>query len=428
MKKIAIACILCGLIIVPISRANTPVDLYDYPFVNSYEATMIGTPEIYRADIPDTARTEERTLTVFKNRQVPDVLWYHNKMKYSIAFHKKKAPLIINIAGTGAGYDSLKMIAMQKAFFNAGFHVLSLSSPTHPNFIVTASESMVPGHIEQDARDLYRVMALAWDQIKDKINVSEFYLTGYSLGAAQSAFVSKLDEEKKIFNFKKVLMINPPVNLFNSVGILDEMLKENIPGGMAHFDDFLNKVFEKFSNYYKEENRVDFSDPDFLYEMYKKNLPKETILAAIIGIAFRLSSGNMIFTSDVMAKNGYIVPASLELSVCSSLTDYGIVTFQTSFTDYFHEFFFPYFKAFDTSLTKQDIIHKTSLKSIEDYLTKATKIGLVTNEDDLILAPGEIEFFRQVFGPRAIIYPNGGHCGNMEHKSNVAYMINFFKN
>jgi hypothetical protein len=68
-----------------------------------------------------------------------------------------------------------------------------------------------------------------------------------------------------------------------------------------------------------------------------------------------------------------------------------------------------------------------SLKSIEGYLRNTQKIGLVTNEDDLILAPGEIDFFLQVFGSRAKLYPNGGHCGNMIYKENVDYMIGFFK-
>lgn len=426
MKKIAL--ILWGLIIVPVCWANKQTELYDYPFVNPYEATVLGTPEMYGAKIPDDVRVKERTIKVFKERRVPDILWYHNKMKYSIAYHKKKAPLIINIAGTGADYNSLKMVAMRNAFFNAGFHVLSLSSPTHPNFIVSASESMVPGYIEQDSKDLYRVMELAWKDIKNKVNVSEFYLTGYSLGAAQSAFVSKLDDEKNRFDFKKVLMINPPVNLFNSVELLDEMLVDNIPGGLDNFDDFFNKVLAKFAEYYQEENQIDFSDPDFLYEMYKKKPPKDTTLAALIGWSFRISSGNMIFTSDVMANHGFIVPADLKLSVYNSLTDFGIVASRTSFTDYFHEFFFPYFKEKNPDLTKKRIIQETSLESIEDYLKKSTKIGLVTNEDDLILAPGEVDFFRRIFDSRAKIFPMGGHCGNMMHKSNVAYMINFFKN
>jgi len=148
MKKIAL--ILLGLFIVPmcmettqwtnIPRANAQTNYYDYPFINPYESTVLGTPEMYEDKIPSEIRVKERTLKVFKERKVPDILWYHDKMKYSIAFHKEKAPLIVNIAGTGAGYNSTKMIAMRNVFFNAGFHVLSLSSPTHPNFIVSASD------------------------------------------------------------------------------------------------------------------------------------------------------------------------------------------------------------------------------------------------------------------------------------------------
>ena len=49
------------------------------------------------------------------------------------------------------------------------------------------------------------------------------------------------------------------------------------------------------------------------------------------------------------------------------------------------------------------------------------------NADDIILAPGEIEFFRQVFGNRAKIYPRGGHCGNMAYRDNVTYLVDYFK-
>lgn len=72
-------------------------------------------------------------------------------------------------------------------------------------------------------------MRLAWLEHQSDVQVTEFYLTGYSLGAAQAAFVSKLDEEQGDFHFKKVLMINPPVSLYTSTSILDDMLAKNIP-------------------------------------------------------------------------------------------------------------------------------------------------------------------------------------------------------
>jgi hypothetical protein len=96
--------------------------------------------------------------------------------------------------------------------------------------------------------------------------------------------------------------------------------------------------------------------------------------------------------------------------------------------DYFEELYYPYFRAKDPGLTREKAIESLSLKSIESYLRDAKKIAVVTNEDELILEPGEVDFFRKVFGPRARIYPNGGHCGNMNYKENVDHMMNFFKN
>lgn len=423
MKRIVL--VVCCVLLVSMGWANTEAN-YDYPISNGYEATVVGTPMMYMAPVPMEIKVKNLSLKVFKDRKTPKIFWYTDKFKYSLAYQKERAPLIFIIAGTGAAYDSSKMKYLQRAFFQAGFHVISLTSPIHPNFIVTASKTMVPGHIMEDAEDLYRVMELSYEQVKDKLIVSGFHLTGYSLGAAEAAFVSKLDEERKFFNFQKVLMINPPVNLFNSVEILDQMLVENIPGGLDNMDAFLDRFFQKLSVYYKENNKIDFSDPDLLYDMYNRFQPEDTTLEALIGISFRLSAGNMIFTSDVMNNAGYIVPQTAKLATSSSLTNFGIVAYQTGFMDYFNEFFYPYFKRRNPALTKDELIMEASLEKIENYLKSTDKIALMHNQDDIILKPGEIDFFKQVFGDRATIYPNGGHCGNMMYSQFVANMINFF--
>ena len=402
--------------------------IWDYPFVNPHEATVLGTPLMYMAPVPPKVPLKQFDLSVFEDRKTPEVFWYMDKLKCSLVYQDKKAPLVFNIAGTGAGYNSGKMIYMQRALYAAGFHVISLTSPTHPSFIVTASQSMVPGHILEDAEDLYRVMELAMEKVGDKIDVSAFYLTGYSLGAAQAAFVSKLDEERGLFNFEKVLMINPPVNLFNSVEILDDMLVEGIHGGSKNFAEFFDKFFAVISSYYNKTGQLDITDPDFLYDVYKYNPPKDTTLEALIGISFRLSSSGMIFTADVMNGGGYVVPQGAILTTGTSLTDIFLVCNRTSFEDYYHEYFFPHFKSREPGLTEKELIGRISLKSIAPYLRTAGKIGVMHNEDDVILAPGEIDFFKEVFGPRAKIYPTGGHCGNMQYKWFVQDMIDFFKN
>ena len=151
-------------------------------------------------------------------------------------------------------------------------------------------------------------------------------------------------------------------------------------------------------------------------------------MAGMIGTVFRLASSNMIFTADVMANYGLIVPKNRVLGSADSLTDYLKVTNRISFIDYFNEFLYPYSQSRNPGLTKEALIESTSLRSIESYLRNTPKIVLMDNEDDLILAPEDLAFLKDVFGARAKIYPYGGHLGNMTYSANVDYMINVFKN
>jgi predicted alpha/beta-fold hydrolase len=417
--------VFCSLLV--ITGSSGAQNAYDYPLKNAYAATIIGTPNAFKASFPADITAKDLKITVFPDHKIPEVFWYQDKLRYSLAYQKKEAPLIFIIAGTGAGHNSSKMKTLQHALWGAGFHVICLSSPTHPNFMVNASTSRMPGNSTEDAIDLYRVMDLAWQAASKEIKVSNFYLTGYSLGAAESAFVSKLDEEKGLFKFKKVLMINPPVSLYNSVVLLDGMLENNIPGGTDHFDQFFGKAMNRFANYYEAHAALDFQD-DFLYGMYNENNSSDSGMAALIGLSFRISSSNMLFSADVLNDAGYIKPKNLKLSRTDSLTEYMKVSGRESFVDYVDNLFFPYYSAASPGLTKEQLIKGTSLMAIEGYLKTAGKIGLLTNEDDLILAPGELDYLKRVFQSRAKIYPKGGHCGNMDHKENVSYVIDFFNN
>jgi hypothetical protein len=404
---------------------------YDYPLKDPYLATIIGTPEDFQPKLPEKIDYELMNLTVFPDRTPPDVFWYERDFRYSLTPQKGEAPLIFVVAGTGGAFYSSNMIFFQKAFYQAGFHVICLSSPTNMNFIVTASTTSVPGDTVDDAQDLYRVMTLAWEQVKDRIKVSEFYLTGYSLGATQAAFVAKLDEEKRIFNFKKVCMINPAVSLVSSAKILDGLVLNALPGGPDTFDDWFRGIFQKFSEIYRIMGHQDLTH-DFLYEVYRTiyqtDPPKQENMAGMIGTVFRLSAANMLFTADVMTNFGLIKPKNLVLGSEDSLSDYFMVSTRTTFIDYFEEFFYPFFRSKRPGLTKDSLNERISLRSIAPYLKNSPKIMLMGNEDDLILAPGDLAFLKEIFGSRAKIYPFGGHCGNMNFRDNAEYMINFFKN
>lgn len=413
---------LCLLFLTSLASATATVGDYGYPIPDRFVATIVGTPEGYEADLPKTIPFKKRWINVFPERHLPDLIWYGQEMMYAEVLQDRPAPLIFLIAGTGAAANGAKNFNMAKAFYKAGFHVISISSPTFPNFVTGASSTGVVGHAERDAEDIYRVMEMIWKKLDGKIEATSFNLTGYSLGGFNSAYVAKLDDERKSFNFRRVLLINPPVSLYNSISLLDRMV-ENIPGGEDNFNLFFNRLVEGFSKVYKEQDDI---GGDFLYQAYKAMDLKDEELAALIGVSFRISSASMVFTSDVMTDFGYVKPKGLVLDRYADLTRYNQVTNRLGFTDYYHDFFYTYYKADYPDMTRDEFISAISLREIADYLRNSPKITVMHNQNDIILEPGEIEFFNEVFGERATIYPVGGHCGNINYRDNVAHMLATF--
>ncbi|MEE4143325.1 MAG: hypothetical protein V2I26_00870 [Halieaceae bacterium] len=413
---------LCLLLFASLASAKATVEDYGYPITDRFVATILGTPEGYEADLPKDIPFRKRLLDVFPERRLPDLIWYGQEMMYGEALQDHPAPLIFLIAGTGAASIGAKNYNMARAFYKAGFHVISVASPTFPNFVSAASRTGVVGHAERDAEDLYHVMEMIWKKLEGDIEATSFNLTGYSLGGFNSAYVAKLDEERKSFNFRRVLLINPPVSLYNSISLLDRMV-ENIPGGEDNFNQFFNKLVEGFGKVYKDQDEI---GGDFLYQAYKAMDLKDEELAALIGVSFRLSSASMVFTSDVMTDFGYVKPKGLVLDRYADLTRYNQVTNRLGFTDYYHDFFYPYYKADYPDMSRDEFISAISLRGIADYLRNSPKITVMHNQNDIILEPGEIEFFNEVFGERATIYPFGGHCGNINYRDNVALMVSTF--
>jgi len=412
-----------GLLLVTSSWAAT--EEYGYPIKDKYVATVVGTPSEYFADLPKKIPFHTRRVTIFPDREIPDAFFADSALLYSVALQNKAAPLIFLIAGTGSSHNGGTNKQQALAFYQAGFHVVSLSSPTFSNFVISASRTGVPGHAEHDAEDIYRAMEKIHTILldKDAIEITGFNLTGYSLGGFNSAYVAKLDEQRKSFNFDRVLLINPPVSLYNSISLLDRMA-ENIPGGIDNFDLFFEDLVRGFSEVYKRSSG-DVGD-NFLYAAYQAMDLKNEELAALIGVAFRLSSASMVFASDVMTNYGYVKPKEMKLTRHTDLKRLGEVAHRLGFTDYYHEYFYPYYRDNENASGRDAFVQSESLTRIQDYLRNSPKITVMHNENDIILEPGEIDFFREVFGDRAKIYPYGGHCGNMSYRDNVAHMINTF--
>lgn len=390
----------------------------DLPYTK-YQATVTGYCQEPRAELLASVPTIEKAIELKPVEEIPEVFWFNEKLRYSLVKQESKAPMAFVIAGTGAKYNSPKMIDLQKVLFAQGYHVISLSSPTFANFIVNATTNQdIPGYLAKDAKTLYKVMQATLAQVvaEDNIEVSHFVLTGYSLGGAHSAFVAKLDEQEKAFNFQKVLLINPPVSLYNSVSILDSYLdiandRENV---FAMFD----RVFDKFAESYGQQASSEFSTSS-IYQLFSNANLSEQELKLLIGTSFRVSSTDMIFAIDASYNLGGVIYKNHKISKFESVTHSMKRAYDKTFTDYFEKAMVPWAQKQNASVTRDQLIYDFSLTALEGFIRNNDKISLITNADDIILAEGEVEYLRDIFADRAVIFDRGGHCGNMDRVSFV---------
>lgn len=408
-----------------LSLTQTQGDGYGYPIPGSFAATILGTPENLRIPPPARINSRRLVLDVIPGRAVPEIFFYNEGLRVTVALQTRKAPLLFIIAGTGASDQGQSMLSMMGTFYQAGYHVVTLPSPTHANFIVSASRSQVPGDLTEDAADIYAVMESVWSRLNGRVEVSEFYLSGASLGGTQAAFVAKLDETRKSFNFQRVWLINPAVSLYDSVNRIEGTL-DNILGGPKMIGMFFNDMLDKFTEFYRESDAVAFDD-NFLFSVYSSQLLTKAEAGGLIGLAFRINSAGMIFASDVMTNGGYVVPKNKTLVTSDSLDDYFRVAVRLSFIDYFEEYLLPHFQRQQPELTKEQFIAAQSLRSIESYLKSSSKFGATTNENDFILSDEDRTYLKELFGERTTIRPRGGHLGNMAFKDNMKDALAFLR-
>jgi pimeloyl-ACP methyl ester carboxylesterase len=384
-----------------------------YPFDDPYQATVFGTPAQMRYVFENPVRPEVRAIRI-EDRRVPDIFSYSQDMFFTTALQEGPAPLIFVIAGTGAEHNSAKMAFLTQVFHEAGFHVAALSSPTHMNFVVSASGHGVPGFVPFDVADLHRVMGWIREELAKECTITGYSLAGYSLGGLHAAFLAEMDERTDDFGFDRVVMINPPVSLIRSVDRLDSWLTgENLKRVTVHQQ--IQNYINQFSDYYLDADVTDLDD-DFLYEMITDIGLDQRDLKTLIGAAFRISSASMIFTSDVCLRAEYLVPpAHYPLKVGDPLLPYARQAFNISFGHYLDEYLLPFLRHLDPATTREEVVRLSGLEAIRPYLESAAKVRVVGNRDDVILDEADVRFLTEVFGDRAHLFEHGGHCGNLMH-------------
>lgn len=397
---------------------------YKFPMKDPYTATIIGSSMLMTPNVSEKVPTKVYDVKI--KDDVPEIFWYAKNFEFSLTAQKEEAPLIFVLAGTGSDYKSIRMQYMERILYDAGFSVISISSPMSTQFLISASKEGVPGLLIKDNKDTYEAMKLAYEKVKDEIKVSDFYLMGYSLGGTNSAVVSYIDENEKYFNFKRVFMVNPAVDLYASSKKLDSYLNEYTGGDSLKIEALIENVLNRMKNNMK--NEYSSINSETIYKMVGSDFLTEKEKKAFIGLAFRITSVDLNFISDVMTKSYVYTNENEKLDKYSSLfKNFKRVNF-ASFENYVDRIGFPYYNKMNPNFSMEDLAKEANLRIVDEYIRTSPKIFAVTNADELILSTEDLDYLKDAFKDRIIVYPVGGHCGNMFYYENVAVMLNYLKN
>ena len=394
---------------------------YNFPIDDPYSATIIGSATMMTPGVSENIPLKVYEIQIKDKKDIPDVFWYASKFKFSFSKQKnKKAPLIFVLAGTGSDYNTTRVKFMQRIFHDAGYHTIAISSQMSQQFMISASSNSVPGLLLEDNKDIYKAMN---NKIKDQVEVTDFYIMGYSLGGSNAAVLSYIDEKEKVFNFKRVFMVNPPVDLYNSAVKLDKYLDNYTGGKTKGIEKLLNTTLAKVKGGLTSEYAN--IGADTIYNIVKGDILSDAEKEAYIGLAFRLASTDLNFISDFMTRSHVYTKNPEKVDKYTNMKEYFKAVNFATFEDYVNKIGFPYYKKHNKDYSIEALKREASLKVVEDYLRTSPKIAAVTNADELILNEKDFAFLKDVFKDRLVIYPKGGHCGNMFYKENVDVMLKF---
>jgi hypothetical protein len=385
-------------------------------------ATVYGTPPRDIAPLPASVPLQQIDIALPWARPVPAVFWFDRRLRVWFSAQDKPAPLAIVISGTGSDGNSANLALLRAVLYGAGYHVLTMPSPTFPGFIVAASSTGVAGDLLQDSRDLYAATCMIIAHLPHRVRITDIDILGYSLGGANAAVVKSIAATDGALRIHRAVMINPPVSLFASMDRLDELFAQSIGSGGAGIEQLYAKLYARLANVYRTPDQIAVGDRQVLAAAVTV-LRTDQDFSAAIALDFRIALMNVFFAGDLYAGTGVVVDPRHPPRVGDSLEAITRELRSKPFGEYFSRVFAPYYLAHRPGVTLQSLRADNRLDIIGAQLGSSPDYYVQTNSDDPILSAPELAWLQSTLGSRIAVYDHGGHLGNLGDRQQVSDML-----
>lgn len=376
---------------------------YQYPYDNPYLAS--ATIRLVR---PTTSGFISFTIESLPGREAVAILGKTARLEVTMFKQDGPAPLVFIVPGYGGGNTEGAPLFLAESLHRQGMNAVVLPNPSNWKFIVSQAAVAIPGSVPDEAADLYRVMQNVVEKVRSEYGVqpTSFGLLGYSAGGTYAAYVRQLDKRQRQLNFKRVLLINPPLDISYAIQRLDALYAAGASWSPAYRDRVwgyvMSQAMEVMAQASRGERVIDRLD------QYVKVTQQE--LEFIIGDSYRESLNNAIFASQQVLDIGLLKTPATEYRRTARMAE----AHKFSFTSYLENAAFPYWaQRLPNVESAKDLVGVGNLLPIARQLAADPAIYMMHNRDDFTVRATDVEKLARTLGDRAFLYPRGGHMGNL---------------
>ena len=393
---------------------------YHYPYRDPYLATV--TTALLTADgMRPRLKREAIHVPVLAGRSHLPALEGRGNVSMTLYRQDHPAPLIFVLAGIGSNSYFGLGTYFAWLFHQQGFHVVILPSPMSWNFALAASRSGAPGYAPADARDPYQTMQETLTLLRTRYHMvtTRIGFLGASLGALDGAYLSVIDAQEGKVGIDTYLLLNPPLDLTYALERVDEWNARGVKFGRDRSEALVARALS-IVDAFSTESRDSPAVFDRLIGQFATFTREE--IQFLLAKALQTALPELVYVTEVI-RDRDVLPttrgdARRRIQAANRVT----------FVDYAERLAVPLWRQQGAGLPTdlQSFARRGSLTPILEQLRDNPRVHIVHNADDVLTTRQSIRQLEQALGARVVVFPYGGHLGNLWYSHNKDYTLRIF--
>ena len=330
-----------------------------------------------------------------------------SKLPYTCWPIENSRGIVVILPGLGGHRLSAGVAALAELLNSGQWSVLALSSSLNPDYFMHLPDTAPPGFFAEDSKQQALAIAAALRDMRKHYHLEEqpCSILGFSLGALNALFLSQLEAEGELpgFSVERYLAINPPADVITALGYIDEFFAIPESWPEEEREQRCRELYLKTIS-----SLMTFSDPASKPANLPLSLEESQFL---IALNMRVNLAETIIASQKRLRQGFLQndPGAFNKNALWA------EALSLSFFDYMDKSVVPWYQALNTEHDASWLARESNLFALEESLRNNAKVRLFQNENDFLINQSQLAWYRQTFGGRALLFPQGGHLGNLWH-------------